>query len=251
MEIRLEHDLADARAREPLGFEALQLHCGLRGPIADLAVVHGVEGEQRLAALAAAHLERDGEVFKVHGRRRLQGRADADSRAVLLRDQAAHALGHLGAADLHRELRILGDPFGAPTDVELVAAGLLQRLLRRNPFLLLPPEVTEQQLGPALAMEDVPAHADARSVGVNREVALFTEGQAARAAHVHALLVQNDGVAPVGDGGALTFAGQCHVPGQLREQIRVVGRDQAARRFCLAREVGEAWPDEPRWRELA
>lgn len=91
----LEHDLADAGLRQPLGLEALRLHGALRRLPAP--GFHGVEGEEGLPALGPAHAQRHGEVLQVQRPRGLEGRREAHR--VLLKDEAAEALGHGVAAE--------------------------------------------------------------------------------------------------------------------------------------------------------
>mmetsp|Transcript_38173 Transcript_38173/g.122729 ORF Transcript_38173/g.122729 Transcript_38173/m.122729 type:complete len:503 (-) Transcript_38173:34-1542(-) len=152
--IRLEHDLSNSGAGEPLGLEALDLHgaigIGRGGP-------HGVDRvqrEERLGALAAAHLERRGEVLQVHGAGRLQGRSHLNG-VVLLHFQAAQAFWHEAASQLLGRVHVPGDRRRLPTDVELLVARLLQTGLALQPALLLAPQLADQILCPALTVHEV------------------------------------------------------------------------------------------------
>mmetsp|Transcript_134446 Transcript_134446/g.429352 ORF Transcript_134446/g.429352 Transcript_134446/m.429352 type:complete len:370 (-) Transcript_134446:398-1507(-) len=154
MVIRLEHDLSNAGAGEPLGLEALDLHGALGIARGGHRGIDRVQREERLGALATAHLKRRGEVLQVHGAGRLQGRSHLNG-VVLLHFQAAQAFWHEAASQLLGRVHVPGDRRRLPTDVELLVARLLQTGLALQPALLLAPQLADEILCPALTVHEV------------------------------------------------------------------------------------------------
>mmetsp|Transcript_84408 Transcript_84408/g.266466 ORF Transcript_84408/g.266466 Transcript_84408/m.266466 type:complete len:397 (-) Transcript_84408:15-1205(-) len=170
--VGLEQNLANAGACKPGRFETLHLHRVLR-----VGHVHGVKGKQGFPLVAAPDLQRNGEILKVHGCRRLHGRGHLHG-VVLPKHQAAHALGHWAVQPVGN-INGAGDVFNLPTNIEFLPALTLclGLLLVKGLFLLL--EFPEHELGQALAVQQRPLAALGGSVGhvPDREVAVAAELQ--------------------------------------------------------------------------
>mmetsp|Transcript_45509 Transcript_45509/g.130473 ORF Transcript_45509/g.130473 Transcript_45509/m.130473 type:complete len:291 (+) Transcript_45509:1887-2759(+) len=151
MVIRLEHDLSNSGAGEPLGLEPLDLHGALGIARGGHRGIDRVQREERLGALAASHLERRGEVLQVHGAGRLQGRSHLNG-VVLLHFQAAQAFWHEAASQLLGRVHVPGDRRRLPTDVELLPPGPLQRRLLPLAGNLAQPHLLGEHLRHALAV---------------------------------------------------------------------------------------------------
>mmetsp|Transcript_27364 Transcript_27364/g.77028 ORF Transcript_27364/g.77028 Transcript_27364/m.77028 type:complete len:646 (-) Transcript_27364:157-2094(-) len=181
--VRLEHDLADARPREPLRLETLELHGGLLRVCGRLPVVDGVQGEQRLLTLCPPHLQRNGQVLQVHGRRRLQRRGHAHR--VALNGQASHALGLHSGAQFPSGNGILRNRLGRlPADVELLAPRLLQVLILPLALALVRLHLAEHALGLALSVHQF-------LVRLPRRVCELPHRQPAALAEQDSLPIQN------------------------------------------------------------
>mmetsp|Transcript_173173 Transcript_173173/g.421225 ORF Transcript_173173/g.421225 Transcript_173173/m.421225 type:complete len:374 (-) Transcript_173173:240-1361(-) len=177
--VRLEHDLPYARTHEPSRLEALRLH----PPLRVLDQVHGVQGEEGLAALAPAHAQRQGEVLEIHGGGRLVALRHAERARLSFQRQAAEAVlrGEL-AAELPRRGHVARHALRLPADVVGVAVRPL--LLGRR----LPPGVVAL----LRALQEPRRHALAVHGGLLLLVVVdaLAQREAARLAETHKLLVR-------------------------------------------------------------
>mmetsp|Transcript_20182 Transcript_20182/g.63103 ORF Transcript_20182/g.63103 Transcript_20182/m.63103 type:complete len:263 (+) Transcript_20182:371-1159(+) len=149
--VRLEEDLANGRARQPCGLEALQEHRGLRIEGAAFGV-HRVQGEERLPALAPADLNRQREVLQIDGRGRVERRGNAHA-FPLLQHQAAHALRRQAALQPACSCCVPRNPRRPPADVVLDTIHVLPLGLGLLASLLLLARLAQQLLRHALAVE--------------------------------------------------------------------------------------------------
>mmetsp|Transcript_73440 Transcript_73440/g.195136 ORF Transcript_73440/g.195136 Transcript_73440/m.195136 type:complete len:335 (+) Transcript_73440:1530-2534(+) len=150
--VRLEHDLADAGALQPLGLETLDLP-----QVLDVARLAGgragqVQREERLAALRCTDTESERKVLEVDRGRRVERGEEAELGS--LQHQAAHALRDLLALQEARKVHIARDELLLPADVVLGPLHLLQIGIAALASLLIGLGLAQHDLCLALAMHE-------------------------------------------------------------------------------------------------
>mmetsp|Transcript_728 Transcript_728/g.2431 ORF Transcript_728/g.2431 Transcript_728/m.2431 type:complete len:212 (-) Transcript_728:572-1207(-) len=158
--VRLEQHLANVRPCQPCRLEPLHLH-RILGIKRVAASIDWVEGEERLPVFAPAHLERSREVLQVHGCSWLHGRGKAHGVGLIVKHQAAHTLRRVARRSCC-SVSIAGDVLSLPSDIELLAASLLDLSLLLLPLLLLLLQVQQHELRGAFAMHKTACRVSSR-----------------------------------------------------------------------------------------
>mmetsp|Transcript_24691 Transcript_24691/g.61784 ORF Transcript_24691/g.61784 Transcript_24691/m.61784 type:complete len:291 (+) Transcript_24691:2013-2885(+) len=177
----LEHDLTHRCPRQPLRLEALLLHRALRAA-AGPRRVDRVQREERLAALAAPHLQGNREILEIDRCPWLECRPDChgDIARGLVFDQgeATHALRHDAAIELLSCSDIRGHDTRMPADFILRTTGLFELSLFLLALLLL--------------LSHFPQHVLGHALSVHHRLLLATAGVSIHAQREAALLAQED-----------------------------------------------------------
>mmetsp|Transcript_97268 Transcript_97268/g.302877 ORF Transcript_97268/g.302877 Transcript_97268/m.302877 type:complete len:253 (+) Transcript_97268:197-955(+) len=229
MVVGLEHHLADAGARQPLGLEPLDLPKVLHlVRLAGGGALH-VQGEERLPALGHADAEGERQVLQVDGRGGIGGGEDAE--LGVLQHQAAHALGDLLAGQHAVQVEVAGDQLLPPADVVLRALLLLQVRVAALTGLLVLLGLAQHQLGLALAVQEGLLAAGGVAKVADGEAALRAQPQLLAigvARHVQLARLLLDEVPPGGP-GCLLASLRGELQGiEVRRRARAAGSPSVA-----------------------